>query len=233
MVKKIGVAEFRRQLKNCLDDAADHPGTLIQVGTERGILVLSEETLKQLQLRHATNGWAKHAFYDLHLSDYKTIAEKKEAEGLPLETIIGLSEFFQLFERLLDLLARPGAKQNVKKWDVTPYVRAALGMGALSHGRLEGVYTILMRLLCPNLFSGDRTWTLYQWMGELDQKLKEPNIPCFRQPLNGEQADWVRNLLKAGAEWILAVMDAQLTEQESSSTYSLYLLFDRLAEIAK
>lgn len=231
MMKKIGVAEFRNHMKDYLDEAADSPGTVMRIGTDRDVFLLSGDTLKQLQIRHVANIWARTSWQALRLNDYRTLSEGAGTKGLPLEIILGLSEFFGLIDKLLELLARPGAKNNVKKWDVTPYVKAAAtGKPLAEHGRFDGVYVAATRLFEKAAFGSANTWTLYGWFEDLRTRAMTGTLPFRQEKLeNGQEAE-LCGLLETVLTWVLTVMDLQALQGERPAMDLMYLQFDRIQE---
>lgn len=219
-MKKLPIAEFRTHMKAFLEEVLQKPGLVYQIGTDRDVFLLSAESLKLLQLRHVNNLWVKERFDALHLGNYRTLSEGSKTKQLPMFQILGITEVCTLVEKLFTLLAKPGAKTNVKKWDVTPYVKHACeGRPLSNHGRFDSVYVILTRLFGEKLaecFMTNRTWTLYEWLEEMKRQTA--------QMFTGNEM--LESFFDHLFAWVLIVMDAQevegVTDIRSDHIYGYY-----------
>lgn len=155
-MEKIGVTEFRRSLKDYLEEAGTTCGQIYEVGTETDVLLMAPATLERLQQRHFVNLWIRGRYKSLKLEQYPTLSGGRKTKDLSLEHLLALSDLFQLSGEVLDTLAHTGPKQNAMKWDISEYVNLyRQGKPLMKHGRFDTVYSLFFRLMEP--------WTIDQF----------------------------------------------------------------------
>ena len=205
MLKKVNVSTFRNALKHYLDQISTNPGTIYQTGNKSDIMVLSKTTLTKLQYRYYVNMWARNQYRSLRLDHYLTLTNGKNTKELPLDVIIGLSQFFQLVQELLDTLAQPGAKENALTWDVSAAIKNAVEAKPLStHGRFDLVYTILTRLVKPQTFTGTTLNEFFQQMQHVDRM---ELLPC---ELTTSQENLICTILTDLSQWVCMLLEYQV-----------------------
>lgn len=191
MLWKVQTAEFRRNLKEYMDNVSGPHGDIVQLKAKvqedgspnkNDLFLLSKETLVNLQRRHELNIWAKNQFAPLKLGNYMTLAKGRETKGLPLASILGMSEFFGLIGELLDVLSCPGVKTNAGKWDVSEYIEGAKDgkkPDTRNSGRFDRVYAVIHSLYSPEaafgIWGDERTLLQFFWKMHLASGQKTAN----------------------------------------------------------
>lgn len=205
MLKKVNVSTFRNALKHYLEQISINPGTIYQTGNKSDIMVLSKTTLTKLQYRYYINMWARNQYRSLRLDQYLTLTNGKDTKELPLDVIIGFSQFFQLVQELLDTLAQPGAKENALTWDVSAYINDAIEETPLrTHGRFDLVYTILTRLITPQRFTGQTLNEFFQQIQHVD------HIDLRPTDLTTTQQDLIGTILIDVSKWVCMLLEYQV-----------------------
>lgn len=223
----MNVSTFRNALKHYLEQISTNSGTIYQTGNTNDILILSKTTLTKLQYRYYVNMWARNQYRSLRLDQYLTLTNGKHTKELPLDVIIGLSQFFQLVQELLDALAQPGAKENALTWDVSAYIKDAREKTPLSvHGRFDLVYTILTRLVKPRTFTGQ---TLNEFFQQLQYIDRMELISC---ELTTTHEDMICIILTEMSKWICMLLEYQIlnTDDCTQTLEPIFLHIGRLLD---
>lgn len=206
MLIKLGIADFREHLKDYLTKAAEHTDRIYLLGNEKDILLMSPQTLARLQERHETNTRAKEQYQALRLDSYLTLVDGEQTKSLPLDTVLGLCSLFGLATELTDILARPGAKENAAKWDISEYIANAIeGTPLKSHGRFCHVYHVITRLFQEQVFQdGVTISTLLGFFRHMEVILGTDDIQQVLQAddMIEEQAGYVADIIRKLSAWI-------------------------------
>lgn len=211
-MKEIGIAEFRNNLKECMDDISGNIGQVYQIGMNRGVIVMSNKTLENLQQRHYVNMWAAKQFASLQINNYMTIANGRKTKDLTIDTIIALSKFFGLVEELLGVLAKPGPKNNAAKWTVSEYIKAAEeGKKLKAGGKFDSVYDVFSMLFYgTGIKQHLKSYTLLNFFYAIRDYLEDESVTePFCMELNSEQATRIREIILHLSMWAADLMEFQ------------------------
>lgn len=224
MLQVIGVADFRRQLKDYVEAVAASKNQIYQIGQANDALLLSPATLAKLQNRHHQNNMVKQQFDKSKLESYVTLAEGVGTKNLPLDVLLGLSAFFGLMKELISLLANPGAKENALRWKVSELAAQAVeGKELEAHPRFYRIYILIRRLFQPDNFKefGQKeNGTLIQFFIYL-QALLAQESPVFKEKLPKEQDECIRSILmhfSQLAEDLISAQKLDRTVEEETET---------------
>lgn len=226
MLKSIAITEFRRFLKDYLHTAGTTQDIYkVSSPGENEVYLMSTDTLEKLQQRHYINTWARNQFETLKLHRHLTLINGKKATELPLDTLLGLSALFQLMQKLLNVLSRPGAKQNALKWDVSEYVEQAAKQNVLEvHGKFDEVHSIIVHLFLPNQFKDAKITSLYNFFLFVHNTVSEHPDNLEQENLTEEQLQCVSSILDIISAWAKDLIELQAMDIDMDSTAQWVIL---------
>lgn len=207
MIHKLGTTQLRKRLRDYLYDTSTL-GHMYQIMAEDcPALILSPETLAALQKRYLVNTLFQQGYEALSLHRYMTLTEGEMTNELPLDTIIALSKVFQLLQDLTRILARPGAKENALKWNVSKQLLAASDDHTYNPGgEFEEVTVIASTIFSPAEFSGCETLlSFFRQVSFLSSDTSHIKL----EHLSPEQRDVVLEILKNSADWAAELLEYQ------------------------
>ena len=238
MAKKLGITELRRQLKFYMEEV-QRTSRIYRTGPDDSVYLLSGETLARLQRRYYMNRWAQGHYSALRLDQYKTLMDGKKTKDLPLNMILALSSAFQLVGELVNVLARPGAKENACQWEVSEYVQKAVEKRPQDHyGKFSPVYGIIRKLFHSSSFRNMEEKTLYGFFAHVQAlygKDREngdmDGMNLKAEGLTEEQFWMVWEIIRMLFCWASALMEHQYLEAWSKEQQeSVFLLFAPVTE---
>ena len=232
MLHLLQMTEFRQNLRNYVNQVQDLPNRQIfQLGDKNGPYVLAPDTLRALEERHAVNCWAKEHFQSLRLTKYPTLADGKGTHDLPLDILLGLTDFFGLIAQICEILARPGVKEQASTWSIEEYMDLWLsGKSLLAHGTFDKVYLTCSYLFQPSYFDfNSKPTTITAFFqaiqaGANDDKEQETST-FYRSAITmtKEQREQVDQMIADTCDWVLELLQYQTIF--SSNKERVYLKF--------
>ncbi len=223
MIRHIGVGEFRNHLKTYKDEVTAGSDTVIQVGPKgEAMLCLSPKGLERLQIRHLANHTLLEKWNALKLSNTLTLIDGAGMKDYSLDFILTLSKFMELISELLDLLARPGAKENAEKWQIQSYLN-----GDCTFGRFSVIGPMSKRLFRADIFENNPekpVITLLDYFWRLKQET------AFSEQFTKEEALCAAGIVTPLCELAIAAILFQTQDLNNQHPETLYRPFQEVEE---
>lgn len=214
MLQLLQITEFRQNLRTHLNTVRDlAKRQIFQLGDKEGPYVMSPETLRALEERHAVNSWAKERFSALQLKKYTTLSGGTKTKELPLDMLLGLTDLFGLVSELCDILAHPGVKENACLWNIENYLSIWESRQPLAtHGNFDKVHSILYYLIEKDSpYPADRPVTIFEFFTTLQQWAEQGESAPYRTKLElpDEQRQLSNHIIKLTCDWVLELLKFQ------------------------
>ena len=218
MLHLLQITEFRQNLRNYVNQVQDLSNSQIyQLGDKTGPYLLAPDTLKALEERHAVNCWAKEHFQALLLTKYPTLADGQGTHDLPLDILLGLTDFFGLVAQICEMLAHPSAKDNAHTWSITDYMDLWLsGKPWITHGTFDKVYLTCSYLFQPSYFDRNHKPTtiisFFQALQAGAEEDKEQETSTFYRDvieLTREQREQIDQIIADTCDWVIELLQYQ------------------------
>lgn len=218
MLHLLPITEFRQNLRNHVNQVQNLSKRLIyQLGDANGPYLLAPDTLRALEERHAVNCWAKEHFQSLLLTKYTTLAEGSSTQKLPLDILLGLTDFFGLVAQLCEVLAHPGVKEQASTWSIEEYMNLWISEKPLiAHGTFDKVYLTCSYLFQPTAFTRDhKPTTILEFFQTIqtealnDQEQEHSTLYRTVISMSKEQREQVNRMLADTCDWMIELLQYQ------------------------
>lgn len=123
----VKVAKLRMKLAEYFSSVCSERGCVYSTGAHGDVFLMSPETLKQLEMRHAVNVWARKAYMSMELDSRMTLMNGIRTKGLPEQTLTGMQAFFQIICVITSWVSEPGCNARMADWEITTALQDALG----------------------------------------------------------------------------------------------------------
>lgn len=121
----IGVAQFRMKMKDYISQVS-RKGFILCTGAHGEALIMSDETLKQLEMRHAFNLWARKAYCYMDLNSVRVLSCGTKTKDLPVEFQHQLTYFFQFVYDVMDYAVKETVASHLASYDISTAVYDAV-----------------------------------------------------------------------------------------------------------
>lgn len=223
----VNVSEFRRRLKDYLRLTNEEERKIITVENHgvKDALVLSQDTLFQLQERHCTNTLLRCYYWNLNLYEYATLMNGIKTKDLPANVINGLCALFQVVHEILEYVSRPYLCDDLRDFPIRDYIRPLYDHNyPFVRGPFSSVNTVGLKLVSKAGLGGADT--LSKFFTNMKEMADENNtttcISAANEDLTQEQADMVEEITSKTCEFALALLDFQDVFTKTSPLYSVY-----------